>query len=536
MKAALYARFSTDKQKESSIEDQHRLGRKRCEAEGWGEPLTFADTETSGSTPVNLRPGGKLLLTSALAGEFEVLVLEGLDRLSRDSVEAEQTVRKLERRGVRIIGLADGYDSRGSGAKMIRGMRGIINEMYLDDLRAKTHRGLSGQFARGYHAGGMSYGYRSVADGENGHHLEIVEEQAEWVRKIFVWYAGGWGVARIAARLNEMGVRTARGGTWAASAIHGREDRGTGILNNELYRGVYVWNRAQFVKDPDTGRRQRVDRPAHEVLRREEPGLRIVSEELWEMSRRPKLTPGGPGSRGKTYTTLFGGILRCARCGGAVTALNTHQYGCSTRRERGRAVCGGITVSRLQLDRRMLAEVREQLLAPAALAKLQSRVDYWLAEARRAAAGDTARARREELDGEIGRLVDAVASMGQSPALVTRLKQAEAQRASLSAPKEEVPQSIKHALARYRNWAMNLQEVLQGDILRARAAIAELLGEVTLERTEEGVFGEFDEPAGRLLLVAAGGSVYASGCGDRIFPRRRVLICGPDLRIATKAA
>lgn len=533
MTAALYARFSTDKQKESSIEDQHRLGRKRCEAEGWGEPLTFADTETSGSTPVALRAGGKALLTAAMAGEFQYLVIEGLDRLSRDSVEAEQIVRRLEHRGIRIIGLADGYDSQSSGRKIHRSMRGIMNEIYLDDLRAKTHRGLSGQVARGFHAGGLSYGYRSIADGDAGHRLEVVEEQAAVVRQIFEWHAEGWGTKKIASRLNEMGVRTGRGGTWAASAIHGREDRGTGVLNNELYRGFYVWNRAKFVKDPDTGRRQRIDRPKTEWVRREEPALRIVSEELWQRAHRPKMHDGG--ARGKTFTTLFAGILRCAKCGGSVTAVNAERYGCSKAIERGNAVCTGITIKRDVLDRRLLAVVREELLSPAALALMHTRVEHWLREAKRAASGDTARQRRQELDAEIGRLVDAIASIGNSDALTTRLRQAEQQRAALTEPSGDVPASIKHAMARYRNWAMNLQEVLQGDIVRARAAIADLLGRVELEKTSEGIFAEFDEPAGRMLVAAAGG-VYANGCGDVIFPRRRLLIASLSPRSATKAA
>jgi site-specific DNA recombinase len=110
-------------------------------------------------------------------------------------------IRRLEHRGIRIVGVSDGYDSNsGAGRKLLRGVRGLIGligETYLDDLRAKTHRGLSGQIERGYHAGGLSYGYRSVVAGVNArgdpivHRLEIEEAQAEIVRAIFTRYGGG---------------------------------------------------------------------------------------------------------------------------------------------------------------------------------------------------------------------------------------------------------------------------------------------------------------------------------------------------------
>ena len=79
--AIIYARYSTDKQRETSIEDQSRVCRTRAEALGFHVVAIHADDEISGSTPVANRAGGKALLADALAGRFQVLLLEGLDRL-----------------------------------------------------------------------------------------------------------------------------------------------------------------------------------------------------------------------------------------------------------------------------------------------------------------------------------------------------------------------------------------------------------------------------------------------------------------------
>ena len=153
-RAAIYARFSTDKQRDTSVEDQFRVCRQRAESLGLAIVAHHKDDGVSGSTPVDGRAGGVLLLADAMAGRFEVLLLEGLDRLSRDSVEQERIVRRLEHRGIRIIGVSDGYDSdSGASRKIYRGMRGLINEIFLDDLRAKTHRGLAGQVERGFTRG-----------------------------------------------------------------------------------------------------------------------------------------------------------------------------------------------------------------------------------------------------------------------------------------------------------------------------------------------------------------------------------------------
>src|SRR5690606_32377298 len=151
----------------------------------------------------------------------------------------------------------------------------------------------------------------------------------ERVRWIFEQYVAGRSVQRIAHELNAARVPAPRSGTWAASCIYGSSKQGTGLLNNELYIGRVIWNRRQWVKDPDTGKRQKIDRPRSEWQIHEDPSLRIVSEELWQASRERMATPrrtGGGGGKGAPNRTLFGGLLRCGVCGGAVTATSARHY------------------------------------------------------------------------------------------------------------------------------------------------------------------------------------------------------------------
>src|SRR5690349_22541688 len=158
MRAAIYARFSTDKQSETSIEDQARSCRARADALGFEIVATYADHAVSGAVPVEQRPSGTAMLAAAAARAFDVLLMESLDRLSRDSVDQEQVVRRLEHGGIRII--CASYDSTSESRELMRGVAGVFNEQYRRDLAVKTHRGLVGQLERGYHAGGLSFGSR----------------------------------------------------------------------------------------------------------------------------------------------------------------------------------------------------------------------------------------------------------------------------------------------------------------------------------------------------------------------------------------
>ena len=521
--ACLYARYSSDKQRETSIEDQLRNARLRAQEEEWQIVATHADEGVSGSTPVRLRRGGRALMAAAETGQFQVLIVEGLDRICREVGEQERIVKSLEHLGVRIIGTSDGYDSRASGRKVMRIARGMVNELYLDDLREKTHRGLAGQFDRGLSAGGRSYGYRSE-ECTGGRRLVIDAVQATIVREIFEAWAAGSSARAIVRSLNNRGVPSPRGKQWAVSAVQGSASRGLGILHNSLYRGCVLWNRKQWSKDPESGRRRSVDRPSCEWQVRQEPELRIISEELWDAAQgRMTRVDGTRKGRGRSPRTLFGGLIRCPKCHGPFIAVNSSRYGCNNYRDRGETACtNNATVARDVVDRRLLAEVRGELETPTAMRELRTVVKEELAERQRASRAGLASAseRLDEVNADIMRLVDAIAKVGVSEALATRLKKAEeeSRRLMVQVAQEAGPSAAEIASeieARYRRALTQLQEVLQsGDVDRTRPVLAEMLGPVTIVRDDEGTWAQMAKPADRLLLQAMGGSLkVVAGAG-----------------------
>lgn len=535
-RAAIYGRYSTDKQREASIEDQARVCRARAEREGWDVAIAHSDDGISGSVPVAQRPGGARLLADALAGRFDVLLLEGLDRLSRDLVEQEQIVRRLEHRGLRIVGVSDGYDSTHAGRKLHRGMRGLINEIYLDDLRAKVHRGLDGLVARQLFAGGMPYGYRSTivgpADKPDGHRLVIDAARAAIVREIFARYAEGWSTQRIASELNRRRVPAPRGNTWAVSALYGSPKKGCGILNNPIYVGRYIWNRSQWVKDPDSGKRRRLERPEREWRKVELPELRIVADEIWTMVRA-RLSPTVRPPRGRPPRTMLAGLLKCGHCGGSVVAVSQYVYGCAARKDRGVHVCAGVRAPRLATERALLEHVRRDLLSDSAIEALRRYV-YEALAARRAKhlqGSDTSRARLAQLEREIKHLVEAIATCGVSEALRTRLAAAEAERASVTAelatvPDATIPHLLPRLVDRYRKLLDDFPATLQRKPDAAREALRHLLGDCTVVETNEGVYAELGGVYSGILaaLGTPGAPIRNRVAGDRFSDSNRVLI------------
>lgn len=534
--AAIYARFSTDRQDLTSIADQLRVCRARAEALGFQVVAEYSDAAVSGAVAVIDRSGAGAMHAAALAGQFDVLIVESLDRLSRDSVDSEAVLRRLEHRGIRIIGVADSYDTAsGETRRIVRGVRGLINEFYRSDLPHKIRRGLDGQVERGFHAGGMSYGYRSVPVGLNargeaqGFRLEIDNDQAEVVRWIFARYAEGWSCQRIAADLNARhvlgpGRRLDRPSTWSVAALYGTPLAGSGILNNELYVGRYVWNRREWIRDPDKPKKRTPRmRPRDQWRVKERPDLRIVDDEVWSAVRARMTRKNGDSGRlkrGPGPRSLFGGLLRCGCCGGAVIAVSAYQYGCAARKDRGPAVCPGVRAPRKETDRRLVSVLREEVLSPAAIAKIRDQVRRLLGDSQRQATEiNKARATRmRALEGEIARLTDAVAQLGLSNALRARLVDAEAEYASLTARIESRPPTLPSPEtigAKIREVAVRLETALAQDVSAARAILSGKLGPVILEERHGAVWAQME--IGPALLLAAGAdSDSIRGCGGRI--------------------
>ena len=155
MKVAIYARYSSDNQRDASIADQMRVCRAFAERQGWTIAQEYSDHAVSGATL--LRSGFQALMRDALNRRFDVVLAESLDRFSRDQEDTAGLFKRLTFAGVNIVTLAEGDITH-----LHIGFKGTMNALFLKDLAEKTHRGLRGRIEDGKSAGGLCYGYRVV--------------------------------------------------------------------------------------------------------------------------------------------------------------------------------------------------------------------------------------------------------------------------------------------------------------------------------------------------------------------------------------
>ncbi len=536
--AAVYARYSSERQKATSIEDQISICRDAAARFGCviSKDHVYADEELSGTT--SERPGYSLLMAAAKAREFEVIIVESQDRLWRDQAEMHAALKHLKFWGVKLFTVATGTDLTDRTGKLMASVMGWKDEAYIEDLRDKTRRGMLGQVKRGYVVGGRAFGYRSESVFSAEHQVDgsqrvVDADEAKVVRRIFEMYAGGMSPKAIACRLNAEHVtppRISRGRRplgWTPTTIAGSPERAFGILCNPIYIGRIVWNRSQKVRNPDTGLRTSRVRPHDEWVYAEAPHLRIVPDDLWNavQRRREEQRRSAQGNvTGRKPRYLFSGLLVCPECGQHYVLRTSSTsgggyYGCATNTNRGREMCpNDRLVRRDRLEEVLLRLVFDEVFSPDTVAYVSKKVNEALA--RRADAPGAARKRQEaelaKAQAELENIKTAIRRGILTPTTRAMLEEAEKHVGELeaalkvSATKRGDVAVLPSVVERYLK---DLRGSLGRDPEHARELLAKLLGPITLRRVGEKLVAEM---RGNLpALLGMDEPLYNRGAGGR---------------------
>lgn len=466
-RCAIYARYSTDGQNDASVEDQVRLCRERADREGWEVVQVYSDRAISGASLI--RPGVQQLLSDASHRGWEIVLCESLDRLSRGQRDTAHVFEALAFLGIPIETLADGRVT-----ELHVGLKGTMNALFLKDLASKTRRGQRGVVEGGRIAGGMCYGYDPVRelkpDGTITAGLrKINETEAGVIRRIFSDYLCGLSAYKIARALNAEGVQGPRSRQWVTSTILGNPKRANGILNNELYVGVIVWNRQTFRKNPATGRRIAIPNPESEWIRRPAPQLRIIDDTTWAKAKA--IMSGHAGAGMHRYQRrpkhMFSGLVHCEACGGTLAIAGGDKLQCSNFKNAG--TCSNKRVLKLSvLESRVLGGLQEELLSPEAQAAWVKQYH----EARRRSRATQESERRNatkaltDVRSKIANLVEAIEG-GAGKALNARLRDLESQEADLAATLDSSTQPVvelqPNAVEIYRQQLADLRAAVTGE-------------------------------------------------------------------------
>ena len=296
-RAAIYARVSDksqDTEDKTSITEQMGEMEAYCEDKGLTITARYHEVGRGWSKK---RPEFQRMLADARRGRFDTIVCWKSDRLSRGMYPAAALMEVVEAHQIRLEAVMDAIDMKTFG------LMAAIGKIELDNFRERSTLGKRGTAKQGrVPTGGLPYGYRIGDDGRP----EVIEEQAEVVRRIFHMYIHeGLGSPSIAVRLTDEGIPTQTGKLlWRQSYIHY-------VLANATYTGTWVYGKARHISTEDGTKSY--EQPRDTWI--EVPVPALVDEETWERVQALKKQRSRRAHRNTKVLYLLQHLLKCGECG-----------------------------------------------------------------------------------------------------------------------------------------------------------------------------------------------------------------------------
>lgn len=392
MRAAIYARYSSAGQRETSIEDQLRDCRAYCQKRNYEIVATYCDKAMTGTN--DRRPEFQRMIYESGRGAFDVVVVWKMDRFSRNRYDNAVYRAKLQKNGVKLESAMETIPEGAEGIVLDSVLAGFA-EYYSAALSENVKRGLYGSALKHQTLGQHFFGLRPSADNT----WEPDPDTAPIVAEIFSRYAAGEATIDIIADLNERGYRT-----WTGQKL--KKDFLRRIIRNEKYKGLY---RYQDICDSCI-----------------EP---IVSEELWEaankMADRHRESPaakkeeGGFLLYGKCFCGLCGKPMT-SYAGTSATGKVYNYYHCT---------CGKKNEKKTELEDMVVETVAEAVLTPENIEQYITAFLQWQ-DAQPSAVAVISQ-KLAEVSQKISNIVRVIESGIASDALIERLNALEAEKKEL---------------------------------------------------------------------------------------------------------
>ena len=314
IRAVIYARFSSDNQREESIDAQVRAIKEYAEHNNMVIVSEYIDRAKSATT--DNRPQFLQMIKDASENLFDVIIVHKLDRFARNRYDSAYYRHQLKRFGVSIRSVIEHLDDSPESVIMESVLEGMA-EYYSKNLAREVQKGLKENALKCKHTGGIPpLGFDVDRSTKT---LVVNEQEAEIIRLIFSRVIEGNGYGDIIEELNSLGLKSKTGSFFTKNSLFS-------ILKNEKYIGRYIYNRSSS-KDIDGKRNGHKDKPRDEWIIVEDAIPAIVSKDDFEIVRRKMETrmQTREHSHAKENYLLTGKMI-CGVCDGAYVG---------TRRRRG---------------------------------------------------------------------------------------------------------------------------------------------------------------------------------------------------------
>ena len=319
MIAALYARYSSDNQREESIIAQLRAGREYCKQKGYHIIKEYADEAKTGTD--DNRPYFQQMLKDAKSGLFETVVFHKIDRNARNEYDYYFHKVQLQKYGIHYEYVTQNIDDSPEGQMMESVMVGMA-AYYSRNLSKEVSKGMNENAYQGLFNGGVPpLGYNII-----DHKYVIDEHEAHAIRTIFDMYLQGYGYMAIINKLNTAGFTTRRGRSFGKNSLHD-------ILVNCRYMGRYIFGKNKNTT-PSGKRNQHAELGKNAIIVDNVVPAIISKADFEKVAEKMRDNKRQPGKFTAQNTYLLSGLIYCGECGSAMQGTtsvskitsNVHQY------------------------------------------------------------------------------------------------------------------------------------------------------------------------------------------------------------------
>lgn len=403
MNAVIYARYSSDDQREESIEGQLRECKEYAERNGMTVISTYIDRALSAKT--DNRPQFQQMIQDSDTHTFEVVLVWKLDRFTRNRYDAAFYRRELRNNHVKVVSVTEKISDTPEGI-MMEGMLDTIAEYYSAELSEKVKRGHKENALKAkFNGGRVPLGYR--IDSEQ--HYQIDPATAPIVQEAFQRYAAGESIPSIMESFNGRGIRNSRGNPFTKNSFQS-------LLRNRRYLGEYRYQ--------DT------------VLTGAIPAI-IDPECFDEVQRRCEIHRMAPAHNKADVHYLLTTKLFCGNCGAMLagesgnshTGVTHYYYKCGTRKRNGKEACNLKSVRKEPMEQFVVQAALEQVMNDKTIDMLADRLlEYQSRENTRL---PVLQAELKDVQKRLGNLVAAIEQGILTSSTKQRMEELEQQREEL---------------------------------------------------------------------------------------------------------
>lgn len=420
-KAVIYARYSSNAQRDVSIDQQLRACRDFADRQGLEVVGVYDDRALTGTS--DQRPGFQRMIRDSAAGEWQYVIVYALDRFARDRYDSAVYKRKLKDNGVRVLSAMENLSDDPTGVLLESVLEGLA-EYYSRELAQKTARGMQDNARKCMVNGPLPAGYIN----QDGKYV-IYEPEAAVIREIFERANRGESIKAIVDDLQARGLQTRKGTPWRRNLVHK-------ALSNERYVGVYTYG----------------------DIRIENGVPAIVSRELFDsvqallgLKPNPRAVKGQPSRRRRSqHTYLLTGKLYCGDCKSPMVGIsgrssgngeNYHYYACKGQRAR---TCERKPVRQGQIEYAITEAIQLYVLNDETIAALADAVVAWQTKEMGGADLDLLRASLAETKRGLKNIMAAIEQGIFAPTMQKRLLDLEAEERTLTARIDQLQLQMRH--------------------------------------------------------------------------------------------